>query len=140
MPVSFKEYPASVKNGILFLFAGWGCHYFFLYKFFQGKIPQRMLFQQIAIGLFLCFFVVMAKNWARILCILCNVLIVILYSLFCALFYGSKTDFFILSGIVAILFSVATYYLAIEESSEFFKAYGQAKPAHQDETPSDNDG
>ncbi|MCP4112791.1 MAG: hypothetical protein GY749_45895 [Desulfobacteraceae bacterium] len=123
----FKEYPNSVKNGIIFLITGWICHYYFFYIFFTrqtGEMPSKELWQQVAIGVFICYFVVKIKKWARVLCLLCNAFIIILYLCIFTLFI-SKINYVMISGANLILFSISSYYLAIKESSSFFKEYNK---------------
>ncbi len=120
----FKEYPNSVKNGIIFLIAGWICHYYFFYVFFTGEIPSKELYQQIAIGVLICYFVVKIKKWARVLCLLCNAFIIIMHLCIFALFIN-KINYIIISGANLLLFSMCSYYLAIKESSTFFAEYNK---------------
>ena len=115
----FKAFPPSVKNAIIFLVAGWIWHYTSLYRyFFNGTIP----FNQIVIGVSVCFFVFRVKKWARVLCIVCNILIVMMYlSVTISFLSAGKTHYAAVSGFNVVLFSLATYFLAVGESSRFFK-------------------
>ena len=126
----FKGYPASVRNAIMFLCFSWLWHYVSLYRyFFHGDLP----FNQIVIGVSICYFVFRIKNWARVLCIVCNILIIVMYlSLTFSFMTAAKTHFAAISGINVLLFSMATYYLFVGESSRFFKAHS---PRHADQEP-----
>jgi hypothetical protein len=122
--MEFKNYPASVKNAILFLLAGWICHYYFYFSFLVNEFPMRTTYMQIGIGVAICFFVVSVKRWARMLCIFFNIGIAALYLLYCAAFFNSgNLNLTFLTGITLILFSISTYFLAVKESSQFFKTY-----------------
>ncbi len=128
----FREFPNSVKNGILFLVTAWLFSYFFLYKLyaaFPGKFPEKFIYQQAAMGLFMTYFTVKIKNWGRVLCILCNIMISLLYILLSAHFFsvGYKNLSVLLSMDVG-LFAMATYYLLVKETSDFFKAHNKKDP------------
>ena len=75
------------------------------------------------------------KNWARGLCIVCNILIVFMYLFVGASFYASGKIYF---GVIALmnvaLFSLATYFLMLGSSSTFYKSKLPPK-----EAPSEND-
>ncbi|MBI9084322.1 MAG: hypothetical protein JEZ11_12040 [Desulfobacterales bacterium] len=115
----FKAFPNSVRNAIVFLVAGWLWHYVSLYRYFySGNIP----FKQIVIGVSVCFFVFRIRNWARVLCIVCNILIVVMYLTVTFSFLSAgKTHYATVAGFNVVLFSLATYFLAVGESSRFFK-------------------
>lgn len=115
----FKAFPNSVRNAIVFLIAGWLWHYVSLYRYFYGgNIP----FRQIVIGVSVCFFVFRIRNWARVLCIVCNILIVVMYLTVTVSFLtAGKTHYAMVAGFNVILFSLATYFLVVGESSRFFK-------------------
>jgi hypothetical protein len=132
----FKAFPNSVRNGLLFLVIGWIWHYFSLYRyFFNGNIP----FNQIVIGVSICYFVFRIKNWARVLCLVSNSLIILMYlSVTYSFFVMGKPHLGVVSGLNVILFSIATYFLAIGESSGFFKERSP-RPTEKAETESKSD-
>jgi len=117
----FKALPDSMKNGIMFLFAGWIWYYISLYTNLLGEIPPR----QLAAGLSVCFLIYMMmekKKWARPLCVLCNVFIIIQYLPIAIEFF--RNGQFKLGAMIAVFlffFSISSYYLLIKESSNFFK-------------------
>ena len=116
----FKAFPPSVKHGFLFLVGGWFCNYFFFYSFFSiqpDEMPMNLLLQQAMLG-FLCFyFLLKVKNWARVVCIVGNIVIVVIY-------------LFLLAAVTAALFSASTYYLLQKEAAAYFKARNpQSDPA-----------
>ncbi|MFO7667293.1 MAG: hypothetical protein R6V76_11770 [Desulfobacterales bacterium] len=115
----FTELPGSVKNGIIFLIAGWIWQYFCLYYyFFKGDIPYNIVIA----GILNMSIIIWTKQWIRILCILCNILIILTYIPVSYTLYYSKS--FFLGNItlsIIILFSLSTYCLLTKESFVFFK-------------------
>jgi magnesium-transporting ATPase (P-type) len=125
----FKESPRSVKNGLTVLVLAWLWHFITLYRFFlSGQIPGN----QIVIGILICFFVFLMKNWARVLCIVCNILIVFMYLFVGSSFYESGKIYF---GVIALmnvaLFSLASYFLLLGTSAAYYKS----KMPKKEETP-----
>ncbi len=116
----FKESPPSVKNGLTVLVLAWVWHFISLYRFFlNGQVPGN----QIVIGLLVCFFVFLMKNWARVLCIVCNILIIFMYLFVGASFYdGGKIYLGVAALMNTALFSLATYFLMLGSSSAYFKS------------------
>ncbi len=131
----FMESPPSVKNGLTVLLLAWGWHFITLYRFFlNGKIPGN----QIVIGGLVCLFVFLLKNWARVLCIVCNILIVFMYLFVGASFYSKGNIYFGLIALMNVsLFSLATYFLAIGSSSAFFKSKLPKKEVSPDNDSND---
>lgn len=129
-----KAFPESIKNGILFMALGWIWHYIALYtNFLKGQIPIR----QLIIGSSMFFFVYQMtekKGWARALCMLCNVFVIVQYLPLVITFYEiGEFKFCLIAGLTVLLFSISTYYFAIKESSVFFK-----KQEEQNEESLDN--
>jgi len=134
--IKFKEYPAYVKMGILFLVAGWIFHYFYFIKFLMSEFPLKTLYLQIGIGVSICYFVAGINKWARALCIFFNLGIIVLYLLFFILYFNiSKYDLAFFTALVALLFSISTFYLTRKESSQYFKTYNETG---EDRESSDN--
>lgn len=129
----FKAFPPSVKKGFLFLVGGWCCNYLFFYSFFSiqpDEMPMNLLLQQAMLG-FLCFyFLLKVKNWARVVCIVGNIVIVVIYLFLLALLYAAKPYFGLLAAVTAALFSASTYFLLQKEAAAYFKARNpQSDPA-----------
>jgi hypothetical protein len=127
-PPPYSIFPASAKKGILFLLLGWTWHFFFLYLFFYKRagtvLETQLWLQQSAIALLVCFFTIRVRNWARVLCIIANLLIISLYILTAAHFFSlSIINFAIFAAVNVILFSISTYFLFIKETSDFFKLH-----------------
>jgi|GEM_PF-725668 len=119
----FKTYPSSVRYGLFYLVLGWAAHFYTLYQLFGGDLPRRRLYEQAVIAASMLVFVGMAKNWARILCLLANALIMLIHAFIIALCIKSGLHEIALSAFAAlVLFAMSTWYLAIGESSEFFKS------------------
>ncbi len=128
----FKDSPPSVKNGLTVLLLAWMWHFITLYRFFlNGHVPGN----QIVIGLLVCLFVFLIKNWARVLCIVCNILIVFMYLFVGASFYANGKIYYGLIALMNVaLFSLATYFLMLGSSSAFYKSKLPPK-----EVPPEND-
>ena len=116
----FKAFPASVKNGFIFLAAGWAWHFFSLYRYFyQGEIPGR----QVIICIAILFLTARGLSWARVLCILCNILIVLIYIFLATSFLlHSRMQLGLIALVNIVLFSLSTYFFILRESSIFFRA------------------
>jgi len=128
MPPPYSTFPYSAKNGILFLLLGWTWHFFFLYMFFYKRagtgLETEYWLQQSIIALLVCFFTIRVRNWARVLCIIANLLIISVYLLMAAYFYSlGIINFSIFAAVNVILFSIATFFLFKKETSDFFKLH-----------------
>lgn len=118
-----KAFPTSVNKAFIFLVAGWVWHFFSLYQYLHpGEIQTR----QVISCLVICILTARVLNWARVLCILCNILIIVIY-LFIAISYflspGIQPLLIAVTLINIALFSLSTYFFLLEESSTFFKTY-----------------
>lgn len=118
-----NEFPKNVRRAFFLLIGGWGAHFLFLYLFFslaQGTVPEKILYQQLAIVGLLGYFLYQAKKWARPLCLLCNVLIIVLYACFTVLFIQSRPGLGGLAVAVIVFFGAASYLLLGREAKAFF--------------------
>ncbi len=117
---AFRESPQSVKSGLTVLGLAWVWHFITLYRFFlNGQIPGN----QIVIGTLVCLFVFLMKNWARILCIVCNILIMLMYLFVGASFYAKGNIYFGLIALMNVaLFSLVTYFLMLGSSAAYYKS------------------
>ena len=116
----FKESPPSVKNGFTVLVLAWAWHLVCIHRYFlRGDVH----WQQIVMGLLVCAFVFLLKNWGRVLCIVCNILIISMYLLLGAYYYSNGE---VRLGLIALLnvalFSLATYFLFTGDTAAFFKS------------------
>jgi len=136
-PSKFSYLPKNARYGIVFLFLSWAGHFVLFYLTFQKEIPREMFLQQLAISVMICYFVVRLKNWARILCVYGNIVIMMYYLYWFSLFISiGKIDLFVLSLFVCILFGMTVYYLSRPDTVAFFKVQSP-KPKRNDE-PEDN--
>lgn len=124
----FKTYPVSVQKGLVLLLLSWIWFYAALGVVADIRIPNRMLLT----GVFVLLLAGSMKNWARLLCIMCNGMAF----LFCLTY---AFDVYRLAGgsfgtlpvtllLGAGLFALSAYYLLIKPSAEFYKTYNH-KPS-----------
>lgn len=124
----FQSFPAPTKNGVLFLIAGWAWLLFSFYRYFTpGEIDQKVLVS----GFLACTIIFKVRSWARVLCMLGNV-VAIVFSLFlAALFLSSGLYTKGAAAVLAmLLLGAATIYLAVPQTATFYKAH----------TPTPSDG
>jgi hypothetical protein len=125
-PPPYSTFPSSAKNGILFLLLGWIWHFLLLYMLWGTglKIETQDWLRLSAIALLVCFFTIRVRNWARVLGIVANLLIISLYLLSAAYFYNlDKINFSVFAAINVILFAISTFFLFKRETSDFFKLH-----------------
>lgn len=115
-----RYFPPSVKTGFRFLIAGWAVFYLALYIILQNAIPLKLL----VIGPLMLLTILKVVNWARMLCLMCNAM-VILYALFFMVLFKTDPIKFTSLLIAVILFATASYYLLVPASSQFFKTFGK---------------
>ena len=117
----FQSFPSSAKNGIILLIAAWGWLLFSIYWYLlPGEIPDRVLVG----GIMACTLIFKARNWARVLCILGNVLAILVHIQFAIHFLTIGIS---IQGIVCVitiaLFTVSTVFLALPQTAEFYKKH-----------------
>ena len=113
--VDFRRYPASVQKGLVLLLVGWGWFFVSLYGFYlKEQTPDKMLI----VGAAIAFLALSMKNWARMLCLLCNAMAILWCLGFAVLFFGQNQALFLVSVVNVLLFSLATFYLAVKPSAE----------------------
>lgn len=132
--IKFGRYPASVKNGIIFLVAAWSFHYLYYFKYLFGQSTEKQNYFMIAIGLLICFFVSAINKWARAMCIFFNVAITAMY-LYLVWVYtiSGNGDLIMLTGLITVLFIASTYFLAKKETSRYFIDYNQTEDQTTDD-------
>ncbi len=115
---NFKTFPKSVKNSIILVFFQWIFLCILFYVLFAStEFPLR----QIGAGGLCCLCVITFKSWARILCILSNIMIIIIaLTLFLTFFMAGEMTFAIYSGSIVIIFACSTYFLFLKETAVFF--------------------
>ncbi len=121
----FRDFPQSVKNALVLMFISWGWCFLTLYLYLYHP-PEQIPYRPVIAGVAICISILMIKNWARMLCLLCNVMIIVQFS---PLFFTYAMNDNIIDGLVIglnlILFALTTYYMFIKSTAEFFKANSQ---------------
>jgi Zn-dependent protease with chaperone function len=131
-----KMRPDTVKYGIIFLFCGWLGHYVFYFSKFSGEMPLKTTLLQLGVGIGICCFVATLKRWARMLCLFFNIGIIALYALYCLAYFQSNFySLMLLTGLIAVLFAISTYFLLKKETAQFYAA---ANPGVDRQEPPDN--
>lgn len=103
---------------------------------FAQEMPLKTTYLQLGVGIGICYFVAAIKRWARMLCLFFNIGIIALYGLYClAFFQSSQYNSMLLTGLIVILFLIATYFLLKKETAQFFAA---ADPEVSQQKTSDN--
>lgn len=122
LPVSPLTYPAPLKQAFIFLLLGWFFHLGFLFIVFEGTVPERILWQQLVILGFQITFLLYLKNWARVLCVCCNILLILLYIMFLVAFYDAgKPTFSLMAMVVICCYSLSAHLFSKNETIHFFK-------------------
>ncbi len=124
----FTTFPKSVQTGIILLVASWCWFYYSLYYVF---LNQEISGKLLIVGPMICFAVFRIVNWARILCLASNAMVIVWCLIFALAFYNSNWTKFGAASISVVLFGLTSYYLAIKESSVFFKTYN--KPSNEED-------
>ena len=117
---NYRYFPKSVKTGFHFLIAAWAAFYLALYMILQNAIPLKLL----VIGPLMFLTILKVVNWARMLCLMCNAMVILYAAVFMVLFKADPIKFTSLL-IAVILFATASYYLLVQPSSQFFKTFGK---------------
>lgn len=129
-----QTYPKTVRMALYFLLAGWAS---FLWSVYQYYAPEFLSRFAIA-GALAIFFTMRLKNWARMLCLCANAM-VILYCSFFGLVFAIKAPpdmgaaFF--SALSVLLFLISTYFLLVKPTREFYK---QANPPRSGPFPTES--
>ena len=121
--LNLNRFPRDVRRAFGLMLAGWAGHFVFIYLVFVvgSETPDnKIVYQQVAIAAILGYFLYHGKKWARVLCLLCNSLVIILYFFFLALFWASRTPIALLSLGTLGCFAGATYFLITRESRAFY--------------------
>lgn len=134
MPRKWEEMPASVKNAIIALLAGWIAHYLFYFGVIAEDQSERVTYLQLGVGIGICYCVVTIRKWARRLCIFFNIVMVPMYFLFSIAFaQGGKMGLFALTAFISLAFAASLFFLLKKETAQFFS------PPEKEENQESND-
>ncbi len=119
----YKTHPENVKLAINYLFVAWLMHYVSIYILSQYiPLEGRFMTQMYFIGPAVFILVFSMRNWARMLCILCQALSITLYLFLLTLFaIAMNLKFGMICVVNLILFSLSTYFLARKETADYMK-------------------
>lgn len=125
----FQSFPSSAKNGIIVMIIAWLWMFFTLYRYFlAGQAPDERL---IVAGIMACTLIFKVRNWSRVLCMLGNVLAMVVHLQLAIQFSAAGlTHYAVVACITIGLFAVATVFLAVPQTAQFYKAH----------TPTPSDG
>lgn len=121
----FSSSPRNVRLGIIFTIAGW---VFLILS--NAIITSTIALLQITLALVCSVVIYSLKPWARIFCIVINLLIIgnnayVLYSLFFTTLADTQNSLPAAVYLIDIvLFAVATFFLMNRETAAFYKQQG----------------
>lgn len=113
--------PPAARHATGFMVAGWALHYAFYFGFVVADVLERTTVLQLAVGIGICYAVVTAKKWARMMSVFFNIGIFALYGVYSLGFaYGGEPGLFALTAVVALLFAASTLYMLKKETALHF--------------------
>lgn len=118
---TLRRAPSAVKKGIGFCLAGWAWLILSVYFIYDPGSVFKFIVSALIVGSFL----LMLKNWARMLALFCNVLAILYCSVFAVIFWHANKTATLVSLVTIILFGIGSYYLLQKSSAQFFKAQDQ---------------
>jgi hypothetical protein len=122
----FRKLPVSVQKAFISLAIGWLVHLVIVFLLFQDD--QKIVLQNLAIGVFVFVFVVIKqKNWARTLCLISNLLLVLFYIFTTLLMLQGRVEIAGLAGVNTGVFLVASWFLLKKETVGHFKSLMQTE-------------
>ena len=119
---NLREYPKKVNLAILFLCLGWALHYYFYFTYLGNQDPPKTIYLQLGVGIGICVLVAAIKQWARMMCIFFNIGIIAMYLLLTFNYHllGKRLEA-VVTGVVVLLFILATYWLLTGDVRRFFR-------------------
>ncbi len=114
---TYLEMPKAARTAVHLTVAAW-C--WFLVTVYGVYDPQA-LFKFAAAGAILCTFLVMGRNWARVLSLLACVFIVVYCGFFTLLFSTNDRPAAAMSALNVVLFATAFFFLVKPETAAFFR-------------------
>jgi hypothetical protein len=121
---AIQTYPKTVRIALYSLLAAWVSLLWSVHQYYAPEFFSRFAIA----GALVVFFMLRLKNWARMLCLCANAMVV-LYCSFFGLIFAMKAPpdmaaaFF--SALSVLLFLISTYFLLVKPTREFYK---QADP------------
>jgi hypothetical protein len=129
-PKRFAEIPRPAKLAIITMLAGWLAHFTIVLSLFKNQFTDIMLMQHFALAVVSTFVLLRLKNWARILCITGNTIVILFYLLLFATIIGGKVPVVVAAMVLLnlLLFGASTFFLWNRETTEFFKQQSVKSP------------
>ncbi len=119
----FATFPQSVKNAFIFTATAWIWYYIAVYGYL---LPNEGPGKDLIVGPVALLLLWTLRNWARVLCMLCNLFILIQFlPVTVGLFNMGNVHRGMMSTLIVLFFAISTYYLFVKDSADFFKAYGK---------------
>jgi len=118
----YSTYPPSVKKSIIFTVIAWG--WFYITLLIMDNVSESYAISRREVMIGVCIIVLLAsmKNWARMICLLGNVMSIIYIAVFMFVLFNLKMIVTFM-GIDIVLLILSSYYLFIKSTSDFFKQY-----------------
>ena len=117
----FLKLPDSLRKAFISLVLGWGIHLGIVTLLFLDD--RKIVIQNIVIFAFVVIFVMVKKrNWARTLCLISNLLLMLFYVFTALLMAGGRPAIAALAGINTGIFVVASWFLMKKETVAYFKS------------------
>ncbi len=131
----FNEFPQNIKISLILQIISWATLFVTVsyYLYIHG---QRLNVYQITSGAAVWLSILTIKNWARWLCIACNLMLIIQFiRVVPRAIEMNNIAIWVIFGLNVALLSSATLFLMLKPTSDFFKAnstplYGSA-PSEQ---------
>jgi succinate-acetate transporter protein len=116
----FRNLPVTLQKAFISLGVGWMIHLVIVFLLFHND--QKIVVQNVAIGVFVLVFVVIKKkNWARTLCLIANLLLLLFYLFTTLLMHAGQPEIAALSGLNAGIFAIASWFLMKKETATYYK-------------------
>ena len=118
----YNSYPPSVKKGIIFTVLAWA--WFYASLLILDNISEAYVISKrdMMIGVSILVLLASMKNWARMICLIGNIMAILNIAVFILSLMQLKLIATLLS-IDIILLILSSYYLFIKSTSDFFKQY-----------------
>jgi hypothetical protein len=129
--IKFGTYPRNVQKAISCLTLGWIAHFIVYFGFLPGGALARSDYLMLVVGFVACYFVAGINNWARLLSLFGNIIIFLNYLPLVLVFNKAGFGLQVLTTAVIVLFALATYYLLLKDTAEFFRSFNADKAGNE---------